>query len=176
VQYVVDPHFASVATPPTTQIRLLDRAIELLVKRAENQNRVLIGWSSHECAIVREYCPLLADRFEAVYCDGRQTAKRWRRIVRPDLHIERDERKRKHRLDVYAAVFGFSRPEDLGVKDVGMALGRLRSALESTDFRQLSARRKREWELILKHNEFDCRAARHVCLSAIEAIDERASA
>jgi hypothetical protein len=34
----------------------------------------LIGWSSYECTVVREYCPQLSDRFEAVYRDGKKTA------------------------------------------------------------------------------------------------------
>jgi hypothetical protein len=176
VRYVVDPGFRSAAAPPRTQVRPLSRAIELLVKRATDQGRLIIGWSSHELDIVQNFCPEMADRFETVYRDSKRVAKRWRSIKQPDLDIERDERKRKHRLDAYAAIFGLPRPMDLGLKDVGMALGRIGSALESSDFGRIADRRKLEWEMILRHNEFDCRATRHVCISGLEALGEGISA
>jgi hypothetical protein len=170
VQYIVDSRFRSAVSPPRTESRPLERAIELLVRRATDQRRVLIGWSTHEVDVVREHAPGIADQFEAVYRDGKAAAKRWRSRERPDLDIERDERKRKHRLSVYAQLFDYPRPDDLGVKDVGMALGRLRSTVASVDFEHLDDRKKCEWEMVLRHNEFDCRATRHVCVAALDSL------
>lgn len=170
VQYVLDSSFRSAVSPPRTEARPLERAIELLVRRAADQRRVLIGWSTHEIDVVRGHAPGIADRFEAVYRDGKAAAKRWRSVERPDLAIEPDERKRKHRLGVYAELFDYPRPDDLGVKDVGMALGRLRSKLASVDFEDLDDGKKHEWEMILRHNEFDCRATRHVCVAALDGL------
>ena len=163
-QYVLDRAMRPVATPPLGSASLAGE-LRSLLGRAERQHRVLVGWSGHELEVVRVHCPELAPAFEAVYRDAKVPAKAWGRLK--ELKLEKDERKRKHRLSSYEAALGQARSEELGPKEMAKAIRGVRRELDR-GAEVVSAHAMRRWQRMLEHNELDLRATRAVALRVCE--------
>jgi hypothetical protein len=162
-QVVVDPTLRRLAADGLGSSSLAGQ-IRALIGRAERQHRVLVGWSGHELDVVRAWCPDLAPDFEAVYRDAKTPAKAWARLT--GSSPAKDARKRRHRLEAYAAAVGFVRDEALGAKDMAKAIRGVRAALQ--DGRDPGSTPRARWERMLAHNELDCRAMRAVTLRVLE--------
>jgi hypothetical protein len=167
-QYVVDPAFRSAAKPPI-RFSSLAGQLESLLRRAERQHRVLIGWSEHEVRVVQKYCPDLAAPFVSIYRDARRDARVWRSTLHPEIDVPKVGTQPRHRLIVYAAAVGHENP-DLGEKAIGATLRELRARLSSRPFDRQSAGLKARWAQVLAHNENDLRATWAVALRVAEEL------
>ncbi len=134
-----------------------------LVTRAEREGRCIIGWSSREIRLVRDYCsPELAARFERLHRDAKKAAKVWCKRAR--LTLPTSSVSTGASLWRFARLIGFEASSShwhrgsartIGMLEDAFARGR---AYEALGRGRSAARRKARWTRLLRHNELDCRA------------------
>jgi hypothetical protein len=161
-QVLLDPAFA----PLGLEVRPLHRAIELVVRRAEVQDRRIVAWSQHELGIVRTLAaedPALVARFEARFANARSVATWWRNRVHDG------DRPATNRLADYLAYARIAVPADARGGDVGEIIRLIRARLDRglppTDGQRV------RWGNLLEHNSFDCFGMRRVCLRAAAELE-----
>jgi len=83
-QYLLDPRLAS-AKLPGAGTTSLQGELGSLLRRCRKENRLLVGWSTHEVKKVKEWAPELADDFDELFRDAKAVAKIWRLRLHPEL-------------------------------------------------------------------------------------------
>jgi hypothetical protein len=167
-QVVLEPRFTPAAERWGLDLMPVAKIVEEVVRRAEQEDRLLVGWSHHEERIVRALCPEeLADRFAARYMSAIETARRWRRRTYPQAGRLPDG----NRLAAYLKLIGYRVPPAHGAGRTGDTLRILGEAFDQgRAWEDLPGRRKARWTNLLRHNEADILGLRELCLVATGAI------
>jgi hypothetical protein len=139
-----------------------------VVALARDEKRLIVSWSEHDLRKLREMCESLGARMEAallarVHRNARLLAVRW---------MQRTHHTRLGRgnnsLANYLPYFGLSVPKQFGAGMVGEALRDLRARFNRGDtYGGLSARRRKLWRQVVRHNEFDCVVMREMVLTMV---------
>jgi hypothetical protein len=160
-QYTLDDALAGAAEYSGiehTDIRTMAAA---LFRQAQAENRYLVAWSEHELQMIREFASL---DVSSRYYNAKYGAKRWCRRRHPEALGDGAS------LELFMQLTGFRAAAHLGKGNAG---GRLRYVLNQLqrrgEFSRLTRVAKAKWTRLLRYNEQDCRALRHVALATWEA-------
>ncbi len=143
------------------------QSINDLARRADNQDRRIVSWSTHEMVKLAEseLSPSLLRMFEHNYRDGKVTAKKW--FQQLDLGTA----KGTNTLVRYLEQARYPLPDTYGL---GETTKRLRSVLGGIKTRgsysQLTAHQQESWRGLLDHNFVDCHGLRQVTKAAAKAL------
>ena len=141
----------------------LESVVGELVERTEREGRCIMGWSSREIQLVRDYCsPRLAARFEALHRDAKKAAKAWRKKEQQPL--PKSSVATGASLWRFARLIGYEASSSLWHRGSARTIAILEDAFdrgctyETLGRGRAAARRKARWTRLLRHNELDCRA------------------
>ena len=149
-------------------------AIREVVRRAENQDRLIVAWSQHELLLVQKACQAdgLDKTFETHFRDGKATAKRWLRDFHPDQEPPHNAHSGSHKLAHYMDVVGWVVPPEFGAGNVGANLKLLRGALEKgKTWDTFTDSQRHAWHQVVGHNMHDCLGLRDVVTRAAGELD-----
>ena len=143
------------------------QSINDLARRAGNQDRRIVSWSTHEMIQIAEseLSPSLLRMFEHNYRDGKITAKKW--FKQMDLSTA----KQTNTLVRYLGQARYPLPDTYGS---GQTTKRLKSVLGGIEnkgsWSRLRPSQQKNWEGVLLHNFVDCHGLRHVIKTAANAL------
>ena len=146
----------------------LSQSINDLARRAFQQDRRIVSWSTHEINKVAEaeLEDELLEMFRVNYRDGKVTAKTWFK------QLGEDTSNQSNKLVRYLERANYPLTEDYGL---GQTTKRLKSVISGLDTRgswsQLLSSQKTNWENLLLHNFVDCHGLRHVVKLAANTIN-----
>ena len=170
-QLILDPVLARAAkaTPHCRAIPLPD-AIAEIVKRADDEDRAIVGWSLFERSVVQKSAipQTVKDRFVARYINGRQLASRWKSVLHPDVKLPKNDKfDPRNRLDRFAELTRYPHVAKLQGKPAAW-LRRVLKAMKRSEgrYERLKDGQKAVWRELLRYNEHDCRALAHVVRKA----------
>jgi hypothetical protein len=136
----------------------------------------LVAWSEFDLRVVTEsdLDPALKTAWRARYVNALATARTWRAKVHPAWRIARaSEHDAKHTLDQYAALAGYDGLSRLKHAAPAKWIRHLQRQLAArTHYRRVTKQTKRDWHALLRYNEADCRALRHVYRLATQELDK----
>jgi hypothetical protein len=169
-QLIVDPRLAP-ARVASRNVRVLDacKAIEQLVRRPEDQDRLLVGWSFFDRNVAIRIAPHLETVLRARYQNAIQTARPWRQAIHPSFKITRDDDfAPKHTLYKYALLTGYPGARHLSEAEPARWIRHTLDQLAATGgrYRATTSQTKRDWHKLLAYNRHDCLALRHVTQKA----------
>ena len=144
-------------------------AIEQLVRRAEEEDHLLVGWSFFDRDVAVRIAPDLDSLIRARYRNAIQTARPWRQAIYPSVRITRDDDfAPKHTLDKYAALAGYPDARRLLKATPAKWIRHTLDQLAATGgrYRATTYQTKRDWHDLLDYNRHDCLALRHVTRKA----------
>jgi len=146
----------------------LSQSINDLARRARQQDRRIVSWSTHEINKVAE-AELeneLLETFRLNYRDGKVTAKAWFK------QLGEDTSNQSNKLFRYLERANYPLEEDYGL---GQTTIRLKSVINGLNTRgswsQLSSSQQGNWKNLLLHNFVDCHGLRHIVKLAASAIN-----
>ena len=143
------------------------QSINDLARRADNQDRRIVSWSTHEMIKIAEseLSPSLLRMFEHNYRDGKVTAKKW--FQQLDLGTA----KGTNTLVRYLEQARYPLPDTYGL---GQTTKRLKSVLggiqNKGSWSRLLPSQQKNWEDVLLHNLVDCHGLREITKTAANAL------
>ena len=144
------------------------QSINDLARRADNQDRRIVSWSTHEMIKIAEseLSSSLLRTFEHNYRDGKVTAKKW--FQQLDLGTA----KGTNTLVRYLEQARYPLPDTYGL---GQTTKRLKSVLGGIQNRgswsRLLESQQENWVGLLVHNFADCHGLRHISKTATAALN-----
>ena len=167
-QWVVDPHLWPIAgslvpdAPKGSRCVAadLDVIADDLVRLAEDEDRLLVSWSSHDLTLFLENVSesRLAAAIETRHRDGKLTARRWKNKHHSDAVPPKVAFGGANKLSFYMELVGFAVPpgygQNVAAKGINAALGALLKTGGSTV--GLSTATNRAWKATRAHNYYDC--------------------
>lgn len=178
----VAPMLAPAAIAKGLEVCRLDDFLAEIVRRAEEEDRCIMGFSSRERSVFLEH-GVTAETFDRRWIDTRRLGMAWRRRHHPEVAAQVTATRRRlrrlgrrvdgrgNRLQDFARLLGLPSCPGYGpgrttsrLRDVGGQLER-RGAYE-----RLTGVAKRKWTLLLRHNEFDCRWSAALAITSADAI------
>ena len=174
--FVLDPILASASRAKKTvcQPVCVEDAVKTIVGRAEVERRRIVSWSTFDREVVRLTCsPALVSRFDAVYCNALDTARRWKRTLYPNHLFSLDPFGGKHPLKQYFQMIGYEVPARLSPATPAKWLRRVLERMRAVDGRYgaISELARRDWRRLLEYNEHDCRGMREVVSRAAREVE-----
>ena len=139
------------------------QSINDLARRAKNQDRRIVSWSTHEMIKIAEseLSPSLLRMFEHNYRDGKVTAKKWFK------QLDLSTAKQTNTLVRYLEQARYPLPDTYGL---GQTTKRLKSVLggiqNKGSWSRLLPSQQKNWEGVLLHNFVDCHGLREVIKTA----------
>ena len=148
-QVVLDGQLASAARASRLRVSSLQAEIERLILRCRREDRVLVGFTTHEVTVCRRFAEL---DIGPVYRDAHKIARRWVNSR------HRGEYTGDRSLHSFLSFIGMRPPRYLGRQQ---STNRLRYVLEKLSkhgsYAGLTRTAKGKWTKFLRHNEHDCR-------------------
>ena len=144
------------------------QSINDLARRAGNQDRRIVSWSTHEMIKIAEgeLSPPLFRMFEHNYRDGKVTAKKWFK------QLDLDTAKGTNTLVRYLEQARYPLPDTYGL---GQTTKRLKSVLggiqNKGSWSRLLESQQENWVGLLVHNFADCHGLRHISKTATAALN-----
>ena len=170
-QVVLDPRLAAAAVA-RSHVRIATLADT--VSRLTAAGLPIVGWSVFDRDLVMQadLDDALKTAWEASYVNALPIARTWRTKVHPKFHVTRaSEHDAKHTLDQYATVAGYAGVARLKRGQPAKWIRHLLQQLAARQhYRRVTRETKRDWHDLLRYNEEDCRALRHVYLRAVDEL------
>ena len=168
-QYILDEQLARADLPGVARTSLSGE-LGSLIRRCRAQDRLLVGWSTHEVGKVRDHAPELGDEFDALYRDAKSVARSWRSRLHRDLEPLHAQWQAKHRLATYADWTGcLSAPAEKRIADT---IAKLRRAVGGgRSYGDLPDALKVRWQELLAQNLEDCAMTRCVALRVLSDLE-----
>ena len=144
------------------------QSINDLARRAKNQDRRIVSWSTYEMVKIAEseLSPSLLRMFEHNYRDGKVTAKEWFEELRLTTA------KQTNTLVRYLEEAEYPLPKTYGL---GQTTKRLKSVLGGMEnkgsWSRLLDGQQKNWEGLLVHNFADCHGLRHITKMATAVLN-----
>jgi hypothetical protein len=165
-QYAVDDALAP-ACKTTKRCFSLSTAdvISNIVQRAEEENRLIVGWSYFDRDVAIRANPDADDRLKSRYRNALKTARPWRQRVYPQVNVQADDNfDPKHTLDKYARLTEYPETAALSGAKPATWIRHVLRQLRANEgrYRWVTSETKRDWHDLLDYNEHDCRALRHI--------------
>ncbi len=175
-QFVLDEalRWAIVARKDVCIATTPEDAVLRIVETAEQESRLVVSWSSHECAVVRATCSeALAARFGVVYRNALNTARPWKRQLHPNYAFVLKQFGGKHPLKEYMRMIGYVTPARVRAAAPARWLKHTLTQIASTTgrYRAITSQAKRDWHKLLEYNEHDCRGMRAVVTQAAHELE-----
>ena len=148
--------------------RMLDDAVRRMLELAEEGDRFLVSWATHDRKIVEEYVtnPELTERLRARYRNALKTARPWLREVHPEIELVKDWGG-AHKLAVYARIQKITIPAKYGPGIAASGIRTMRAALaRHGTYANISPEDRTAWKALLGHNRLDCRVCGKVVRTA----------
>lgn len=128
-----------------------------LLERAERESRVIVSWSQHDLKVMIRAAPELEARLAAVHRNAIKSVRK---------HFQQRGfvlRRGKATLYGVCELLGIQVVDRFGLGLVGEGLRLIRSQLEEgRDYRNLTPRARKAWQVIVKHNRQDLLTMREV--------------
>jgi hypothetical protein len=147
----------------------LEETVETIVRKAENDDAPIIGWSFFDRDRLIDARPDLAGEIKARYVNALHIARPWRRAIYPSFPIEpEDDYSPKHTLDQYAVLARYRNATALRGATPAEWIRHTLKQLETHGGRygRTTKQTKRDWHKLLEYNRHDCLALRHIVLKA----------
>ena len=144
------------------------QSINDLARRADNQDRRIVSWSTYEMIKIAEseLSPSLLRMFEHNYRDGKVSAKKWFK------QLDLDTAKGTNTLVRYLEQARYPLPDTYGL---GQTTKRLKSVLSGIENKgswpRLLDGQQKNWEGLLVHNFADCHGLRHITKMATAVLN-----
>jgi hypothetical protein len=148
--------------------------IQSLVRRAEDEDRLIVSWSSRE-RIVVENSPELSsevkDRFVVRWRDAKWLARRWKNKKHRDVVFPRIAGRGRHRLDCYMRLIGYKIPSSYGDQQAAQRIAYARAQLRKKGSADaMTPVAKAKWTKVLNYNFHDCNGMREVTIRAVNEL------
>jgi hypothetical protein len=146
-----------------------EEAVTTIVDEAERHSRLVVSWSTHECAVVRATCnAALASRFCAVHRNALDVVRPWKRNLYPTFRLAAKRFGGKHPLKEYFRMTGYDLPAKLRPPAPAKWLKHTLQQMKANNGRYVAITKqaKRDWHNLLLYNEHDCRGMRVVTVGA----------
>jgi hypothetical protein len=146
-QVVLEPQLFSAAVAKNCETSSIEAVARELRTRCQAEERVLIGFSTHELKAFKQHA---GENFDDIYRNALKIASRW-------WNVCHQGKVRPRTLKAYLKAIGEEMPAYLGV---GKATSRLKSVIGSVGrrgaYRAVPKGIKTKWRDLLKYNELDC--------------------
>jgi hypothetical protein len=144
--------------------RTLDAAVRRMVELAEEGDRLLVSWATHDRKIVEEHVtgPDLVERLTARYRNALNTARPWLREIHPEIELPKGWGG-AHKLALYARIQDIAIPAKYGPGIAASGIKAMRKALaEHGSYANVPPEARAAWKALLGHNRLDCRVCGEV--------------
>jgi hypothetical protein len=142
---------------------------------AEDENRVLIAWSSHEAEeLGSELVPAKhRDWFATNVINGIPIAKRWKRATHPNVTFAVDPKhpmRGKNQLSRFLELIDYHVPKAYGPGNSAKRIRDVREMLnrKDGDYAKLTPVAKAKWTKALLHNWHDCVGLRALMIECVD--------
>lgn len=144
--------------------RTLDAAVRRIVELAEEGDRLLVSWATHDRKIVEQYVTDsdLVERLTARYRNALKTARPWVKVAHPEIELVKGWGG-AHKLAVYARIMGIPIPAKYGPGIAASGIRAMRKALaEYGSYAKTPPEARKAWKALLGHNRLDCKVCGEV--------------
>ena len=154
----------------TRRADTLEGIAESLTRRAEQEDRRIISWSSHERDVILAIETLdetVKHSFSARWLDARLIAREWKRKTHPGVVFDKFSGRGRHRLHAYMQLVGYQLPSYFGDRQAAARIDYVRQQLaRKKSAAALTAVANAKWTKVLDYNWHDCNGMREVTLRA----------
>ncbi|MBM3960248.1 MAG: hypothetical protein FJ314_10910 [SAR202 cluster bacterium] len=145
----------------------LEAAWMRVLAHSVTEKRHIVAWSIREAEVLRESAlpQPKKDAIESRMVNALPIARRWRRAFHPEVQLVPGPRGKADTLHNYASLTGYHIPALYGPGKTAARIRYVRDQLKRHGtFAAITPVAKRKWRILLRHNELDLKATRHVMI------------
>jgi hypothetical protein len=170
-QFVVDGVLReAVKSRPTCEGASLEDAVRAVVETATALDGPIVSWSNHDRDLILNHAEVsdaLKAQVSLRHRNAISTATRWLSTFHPGVRFDRLRFGGKNQLARFVPLAGYQVPRHLSKGSAAMWLRHIRDQLEKHgQLRDVTARAKRHWSMLLDYNRHDCLGLRAVTTRA----------
>lgn len=146
----------------------LTAVVQAITDRVVDRRLLVVAFSRHDLQVIEKLEPDASEVLRPAFRDGKQTAKRWARIVHPDYQFEVRPRGGRYSLDQFLRLVGYPVPRIHGPGNTGDRLRYVIRQLEQKQgyYERISPGAKAKWSNLLMHNHHDVHGLHRLCVVA----------
>lgn len=145
-----------------------DEAVRFLFNRAQDEDRLLVSWSTHDLTMIEEHVTdkQLLLQIGSRYRNALPTARHWLRKIHPEVELPTGFGG-GHTLTAYAQIMNLHIPVKYGTNVAAHGIRTMRAVFASGRTYTTSSKTERDnWKALLGHNRLDCKYAREIVTRA----------